>query len=344
MARLNELVRNQGGSPLGGMDQLKKGESKIVSFKNIETSVVQASVEQDAQLILDADQWHAKAEMELSPIVEAVRHAQQFSLDGIAQVVHGFVDSLSQCDRLLVKAISVERGGLVISNLLNTAIMSIKIGMGLKYTRDDLLRLGLAAILHDLGMCLLSDDILSKQGLLSPAERNLVKQHPERGAQAIRQLGEDAAWVADIVLQEHERVGGQGYPRGLKNAEIHEYAQIIGLADTFEALLHTRPHRKRFLPHEAVRELVVKEKALFSTRILKCLIQQFSVFPLGTRVQLNTGEIGEVLELNPQYPLRPIVKVYMDPGRVALREPRLQDLSKTSLVHITEVVQDDQQE
>ena len=344
MARLNELVRNQGDSPVGGMGQLKRGEPKSASFKNIEANVTRASVEQDAQLILDADQWHAKAEMELSPIVGAVRQSQKFSLDGITQVVHGFVDSLSKSDRLLVKAISVERGGLVISNLLNTAIMSIKIGMGLKYTHDDLLRLGLAAILHDLGMGLIPDDILNKQGPLSLDERNLVKRHPEQGAQAIRHLGEDAAWVADIVVQEHERVGGQGYPRGLKGAEIHEYAQIIGLADTFEALLHTRPHRKRFLPHDAVRELVVKEKASFSTRILKCLIQQFSVFPLGTRVQLNTGEIGEVLELNPQYPLRPIVKVYMGPGRVALREPRLQDLSKTSLVHITEVVQDDQQE
>ena len=344
MARLNELVRNQGDAPVGGMGQLKRVEPKVVSFKNIEANVTRASVEQDAQLILDADQWHAKAEMELSPIIGAVRQAQQFSLDGITQVVHGFVDSLSKSDRLLVKAISVERGGLVISNLLNTAIMSIKIGMGLKYTRDDLLRLGLAAILHDLGMGLIPDNILNKQGPLSLDERNLVKRHPEQGAQAIRHLGEDAAWVADIVVQEHERVVGQGYPRGLKGAEIHEYAQIIGLADTFEALLHTRPHRKRFLPHDAVRELVVKEKASFSTRILKCLIQQFSVFPLGTRVQLNTGEIGEVLELNPQYPLRPIVKVYMDPGRVALLEPRLQDLSKTSLVHITEVVQDDQQE
>jgi HD-GYP domain-containing protein (c-di-GMP phosphodiesterase class II) len=344
MARLNELVRNQGDSPVGGMGQLKKGEPQSVSFKNIEANVTRASVEQDAQLILDADQWHAKAEMELSPIVGAVRQAQRFSLDGITQVVHGFIASLSKCDRLLVKAISVERGGLVISNLLNTAIISIKIGMGLKYTHDDLLRLGLAAILHDLGMGLVPDDILNKQGLLSPGERDLIKRHPEQGAQAIRQLGEDAAWVADIVVQEHERVGGQGYPRGLKGAEIHEYAQIIGLADTFEALLHSRPHRKRFLPHDAVRELVVKEKALFSIRVLKCLIQQFSVFPLGTRVQLNTGEIGEVLELNPQHPLRPIVKICMDPGRVALLEPRLQDLSKTSLVHITEVIQDDQQE
>jgi hypothetical protein len=78
--------------------------------------------------------------------------------------------------------------------------------------------------------------------------------------------------------------------------------------------------------------------------MLKCLIQQFSVFPLGTMVQLNTGEIGEVVELHPQYPLRPVIKVYMDPGRIVLREPRMQDLSRTALVHITEVVQDGQQE
>ncbi len=344
MARLNELVRNQESPRVEGVDQLKKERPKTVSFKNIEASIAQAAAEQDAQLILDADQWHAKAEMELSPIVGAVRQAKKFSLDGITQVVQGFVDSLSQSDRLLVKAISAERGGQVIANLVNASIMSIKIGIGLKYTRDDLLRLGLAAILHDVGMCLIPDDILNKQGPLSPDERTLIKRHPEQGAQAIRQLGEETAWLADIVVQEHERVGGEGYPRGLKGAEVHEYAQIIGLTDTFDALLHTRPYRKRFLPHEAVRELVVKEKASFSTRILKCLIQQFSVFPLGTRVQLNTGEIGEVVELNPQYPLRPVVKVYMDPGHVELREPRLQNLSQTSLVHITEVVQDDQQE
>ena len=336
MARLNELVKGQGAA------QVKNEETKHVSFRNLAGTVVQVSGKQNAQLILDADHWYAKAEAELSPILGAVRQAQKFSLDGITQVVEGFVASLAQGDRLLVKVISGERGGLVISNLVNTAIISLKVGMGLQYAREDLLRLGLAAILHDTGMCLIPDDVLNKQGPLSSEGRNLIKGNPEQGAQAIRRLSENAAWIADIVLQAHERFGGQGYPRGLQGAEIHEYAQIIGLADTFEALLHARPHRKRFLPPEAVRELVIKEKTAFSTKMLKGLIQQFSVFPLGTRVQLNTGEIGEVVELNPLYHLRPVVKVYMGPGRVALAEPRLQDLSKTSLVHITEVVQEDQ--
>src|SRR5437867_5741158 len=88
----------------------------------------------------------------------------------------------------------------------------------------------------------------------------------------------------------------------------------------------------------------MKEKTSFPTKILKCLIQQFSVFPLGTHVRLNTGESAEVVELNPQYPLRPVVKVLKDTHGSSLKEARTLDLSKSSLVHVSEVAQDDQLE
>ncbi len=342
MARLNELVRNEGSPQEGGAGPRPKGESNKATFKNVDTTAAQVSMERQAQLVLDADLWHAQAEMELSPILGAIRSGHTFSLGGVTQVVDGFVNSLAQGDRLLVKAISAERGGLVITNLINTTIIAIKIGIGLQYSRQDLMRLGVAAILHDVGMCLIPEEILNKPGSLSSEERNLIKQHPELGAQALRRLCPDADWIAEVVLQEHERAGGQGYPRGLKGEEIHEFAQAIGLADTFEALLHARPYRKRFLPHEAVRELVTKEKTSFPTKILKCVIQQFSVFPLGTHVRLNTGESAEVVELNPQYPLRPVVKVLKDTHGSSLKEARTLDLSKSSLVHVSEVAQDDQ--
>src|SRR3989441_4290754 len=342
MARLNELVRNEGSPQEGGSDPRPKGEPNKASFKSVDTTAAQVSLEQQAQLVLDADLWHAQAEMELPSILGAVRSGDTFSLGGVTQVVDGFVNSLAQGDRLLVKAISGERGGLIVTNLINTAIIAIRIGMGLQYSRQDLMRLGVAAILHDVGMCLIPEEILNKPGPLSHEEWNFIKRHPESGAQALRRLCPDADWIAELVLQEHERMSGQGYPRGLKGEEIHEFAQIIGLADTFEALLHSRPYRKRFLPHEAVRELVTKEKTSFSTRILKCLIQQFSVFPLGTRVRLNTGETAEVVELNPQYPLTPVVKVHKDQHGLSLKDARTLDLSKSSLVHVTEIVQDGQ--
>src|SRR5256712_7910135 len=227
-------------------------------------------------------------------------------------------------------------------DMVNTHIIAIMCGMWYKKQLHDLMRLGLSVILHDLGMCLGPEEILNKPGPLTTEERNLIKRHPELGAQALRQVCPDADWIADLVLQEHERLGGQGYPRGLQGAEIHEYAQIIGLADTFEALLHVRPYRQRFLPHEAVRELVTKEKTVFSTKTLKGLVQQVSCFPLGSLGRLTPGESAEAVDLNPQYPLRPVVKVHKDQHGLSLKDARTLDLSKSSLVHITEIVQDGQ--
>src|SRR5256884_9714029 len=157
--------------------------------------------------------------MELSLVFGADPSGHSFSLDGVTKVVDGFVNSLAQGDRLLVNAISAERGGLIITNLVNTTIVAIKIGMGLKYPRQDLMRLGLAGILHDVGMCLVPEEILNKPGPLTSEERTLIKRHPELGAQALRKLCPDADWIAELALQEHERLGGNGYPRGLKGEE-----------------------------------------------------------------------------------------------------------------------------
>src|SRR2546422_2441577 len=163
MARLNELVRNEGSPQEGGAGPRPKGESNKATFKNVDTTAAQVSMERQAQLVLDADLWHAQAEMELSPILGAIRSGHTFSLGGVTQVVDGFVNSLAQGDRLLVKAISAQRGGLVITNLVNTTIIAIKIGIGLQYSRQDLMRLGVAAILHDVGMCLIPEEIRSEE-------------------------------------------------------------------------------------------------------------------------------------------------------------------------------------
>src|SRR2546428_10005268 len=125
--------------------------------------------------------------MELTPVLGAVHSGHSFSLDGVTKVVDGFVNSLAQGDRLLVKAISAERGGLIITNLVNTTIIAIKIGMGLKYPRQDLMRLGLAAIPHDVGMCPVPEEILNKPSPLTPEGRDLIKSQPGFGAQAPRQ-------------------------------------------------------------------------------------------------------------------------------------------------------------
>ena len=154
----------------------------------------------------------------------------------------------------------------------------------------------------------------------------------------LKQAAPDQPWLAEVVVQEHERMNGTGYPKGLQGPQIHEFALVIGLADNLDAMLRARLNRKALLPHEAVRLLLTREKAGFPTRAFKSLLNQFSLFPVGTWVKLTSGEIGEVVRSNPRFPLRPAIRVMVDQGGLRLREPRELDLSQSPLVHVGEII------
>jgi hypothetical protein len=140
-----------------------------------------------------------------------------------------------------------------------------------------------------------------------------------------------------VVQQAHERIDGCGYPNRLKGRQISEMAQILGVVDVFDALVSARPYRPRLLPHEAIKELLVAERAAFPREILKALIEQLSVYPVGTTVRLTTGEVATVERVNSRYPFRPVVQVDGAPVD-GQSHPRHVDLSLTPLVAIIEAL------
>src|SRR6185437_15409650 len=144
-------------------------------------------------------------------------------------------------------------------------------------------------------------------------------------------------WLAQLTRQTHERFNGQGYPNRLAGREVSEMARIVGVVDVFDALVSDRPYRSRLFPHEAVKELLVVERRTFPREILKALVEQFSVYPLGTTVRLTTGEVGTVAKVNSCYPLRPVVRMddqqeYEGSGSCEV------DLSRMPLVSIAEIL------
>ena len=333
MVRMNDLIREQDNNP---------GGQEPVSFRSL------AAVKTSSPVPYSGPDWYRMAEEALGRLASSSSQpSNPFQLEGLARVAMmeeftkiatGFVDTLQQSDHFVAKAITGKKGSPIISNMVNVSILATKLGMGIGYQREALIGLALAGLLHDVGMLQLPASLLSKPDKLSEAERAQIKQHPEIGFQMLSKLGAQYAWLAQVAWQEHERWNGQGYPRGLKGDQIHEYARIIGIVDIFDALVSPRPYRRRLLPHEAVRELLTAEKTAFSSQIIKALIQQFTLFPLGTMVQLNTGEVGVVTQLNPRYPLRPVVSVNQGASGPGTGAVKFVDLSATTLVHITEVV------
>ena len=236
--------------------------------------------------------------------------------------------SLLQGNLLLLRALEPYRRFELPTHCANVAIFSAKIAMGLRLPLVDTLRVIQAGLVHDIGMARLPERILEKEGPLSEEEREEMERHPSYGAELVRPLGPEYGWLERAIHEEHERYQGQGYPRGLAGDEIDEAAQIIGVADMFEAYSHARSYRSPFTSFEALEKLIALRDDLFAPSIIEALADEISVFPLDSYVLLSTGEIGRVIGTNPENLMRPTIEVVWDGAWNPLPEPRRTELGE----------------
>jgi len=230
----------------------------------------------------------------------------------IIQLIKEVVASIQSNSTLIDLIYRQSEETYLISHQVNVTLISLAIGHGLDYNRTRLEELGLAAFFHDIGMQELLF-LVEKKGKLSKSEYELVRNHIKIGIQILQQIPELPVFVIDVCYQHHERISGSGY-LGMQEGTIHEYAQIIGLADTFEALTHNRSHRTAKTIQMTLRELTGMADTEFSQKVLKRLIRKIGIYPVGTFVLLNTQEVAEVIKNNENFPLRPVVKIIYTPG------------------------------
>ena len=153
--------------------------------------------------------------------------------------------------------------------------LAVRIAQRMGMPEEEIEGLKVCGILHDLGKVVISSGILSKPGKLSDHEFGIIRQHPETAFQALHRI--PFPWpVAEVVLQHHERLDGKGYPRGLKDKEIHPWARILAVADTVDAMITHRPYRPA-LPKKIVIEELNRGRGIrYDSRVVdecKAIIQ-----------------------------------------------------------------------
>ena len=218
---------------------------------------------------------------------------------------------------------------------VNVSILAIKLGLALSYGHSKLIDLGMAAFLHDLGMSRVME-IAKRPRKLSKKELSEIKRHPAYGAELLDRAKDMEELIREVISQHHETENGLGYPQGLKNGEIHEYARIIGLVDIYEALTHPRVYRKEFMPYLAMKMIIDSSGTLFQSSLAKALVEELSIYPVGSLVRLNTNEVGRVVVANKGFPIRPQVEVLFDAEGEKLKEPRAVNLIDLPSLYIKE--------
>ncbi|WP_242457517.1 HD-GYP domain-containing protein [Insulibacter thermoxylanivorax] len=220
---------------------------------------------------------------------------------------------------------------------LNVCIYAIMLGTALGYTYDQLRVLGLGAMLHDIGKTLVPQEILLKRDKLTKEEMSIIRRHPEDGFRMLKDNPNISLIAAHCALQHHERLDGSGYPRGIKGDEIHEYAKLLGIVDTFDAMTTHRVYKPAALPHEAVEVLYAGAGRLYDAHMIQLFRDRVAIYPPGTTVELNTGEIGIVVDINASLPHRPVVRIITDENGKELKEPYEIDMSKKLNIVIIKV-------
>lgn len=327
-----------------GMAQKEPGEKPVVNKpqelqavnKPQEPPVVKSAQE------LELDNERAKElyndAIELAKhIISNVQEAKDLDLTGIQNLISEIVINDAQLLNFFYKG-TVDN--YLYAHITNVMIVSLKMGLRLGYNKSKLNELGLAAFLHDLGMVKF-DAITSQPRNLSKQEYERIKHHPLDSVEILSNIKNIPPEVIDAVKVHHECMNGGGYPYGIKNKEISEYARVITVADVYEALTHERPYRKRHSPHEAVKEMLANTNFVFDSRMLKILIDKVGIYPVSSWVELNTMEIGKVATINAEFPLRPILYIMFDNEGGRLQEPRLVDLSKQFNLFIKKPLSDE---
>lgn len=222
---------------------------------------------------------------------------------------------------------------LVVAHSVNVAIYATKLFHGLSYPEEDIVQTGGAALLHDIGLQYVPAEILEKKEPISEDEHEVLKEHPLIGYERLSSESNEYDLVLSLILNHHERIDGSGYPGGFQ--KLPAVMELFALADFFEAVTHHRPQRGPLTPHMGMRMLLESERKKFSAKAIKSFIDFFSLFPAGSLVQLNSGEIGRVVKTNLHWPLRPVVRILVNSGGEPVKKKKQVNLIEDRVLYIT---------
>lgn len=191
---------------------------------------------------------------------------------------------------------------------INTAMVVAQLLMVDGKVDKHLIELVFYTLIHDIGKVKVAK-ITQKQGELSDVEFKQVQEHPRYSLELLEKFGFSKNEV-NFVMQTHERYDGTGYPFHISGYEIQPISQVIAVAETYNALSSFRPHRPPFHPIEVSQKIEEEKNKAFAEDYALLFLEKFNPYQEGARIELNNGMSGEILQVNPQIPLFPIIGVY----------------------------------
>lgn len=209
---------------------------------------------------------------------------------------------------------------------LRVSVLALALGRHLGYDEERLNILGIGALLHDIGKLRVPIEILDKPGSLTRDEFEIMKQHVPNGMKILENAEGIPPSALEVIGRHHERYSGNGYAFGLQGDAIGEFGLISAIVDTYDAITSDRSYHLSLSAADALKIIYEGRERAYHPWLTEQFIQCMGIFPIGSIVELSTGNIGVVITANRQRRLRPRVAVVLSPEKKPLAPVNILDL------------------
>lgn len=263
------------------------------------------------QEIHKASKLYSQAKKLQKRVFADVKAGRKINCKDMETVADGFIDSVfKNQDALTCMTRIREKDAYLLEHSVNVSILMTILAKHMKLNKELIHELATGALLHDIGKIKIDDKVLHKPGKLTPQETIEMQRHVVFSKEILEQAGDIAPISMDIAANHHERIDGKGYPQGMSGTEVSQYARMIGIVDTYDAMTADRCYKDGMNPISAFKRLMKETKTCFDAKLVSLFIQAIGVHPVGTLVQLKSQKLAIVTQTNFVDPLKPMVKVF----------------------------------
>jgi HD-GYP domain-containing protein (c-di-GMP phosphodiesterase class II) len=262
-------------------------------------------------------------------IMDGVKLGKGVDSNQAKKIANMLVDELCSKQGTMLNLIDMRTSNdFLFAHAVNVCVLSILTGLNMGYDEIRLRDLGIGALMHDIGKLQISQEICNKAEKLTSEEEAELKRHAELGFEILRRNPEISTLSAHCAFQHHEWYDGTGYPRGLKEEEIHPYAGIVAIADRYDALISDTPKQPAISVYEALAQITQAAGTNFAPEIVENFVKNIAVYPIGSMVRLSNNQVGVVVDFSHENKTKPVVRIIMDENRQQINTLQEIDLSK----------------
>ncbi len=282
------------------------------------------------QEISEAKNVKKEAKLIVSNIMNDVRLGKQIEVEKVSNTVDKMIDSILRNSNALITLSRLkQKDEYTFQHSVSVSALMITFSKFLNLERSEIKKIGIGALLHDIGKMKIPDKILNKQGKLTDEEFKIIKNHVGYSEKILSQTPGISSVSILAASQHHERYNGSGYLRGLKGNEISKYGHMAAIVDVYDAMTSNRCYHNASEPAEVLRKLFEwSRESIFNRTMTEIFIRCVGIYPVGTLVRLESGFLGIVTEPGVKSALEPVVNAVYDSNKKQFITPYDIDLSK----------------